>query len=170
MRDLLQRLARLHRISLLLSTGLHAVLRKDFGDKPALPLLPKVVDAPTSAAGAAETGAAQLRRQPFPLRHLRGVLVLLSPGGHGCGLSIWPMNAECGICFNAAFNYAALACCSQKVCRQCYAKILLTNPRCPYCQTALPMPPDRTHFAVHVLALLCLLYVTTAIVCLQICI
>ena len=80
------------------------------------------------------------------------------------------IDEECGICFNVSPDFTALVCCSQQVCTRCYAKILATNPRCPYCQTALPMPPDRTHFAVHVLALLCLLYVTTAIVCLQICI
>ena len=50
---------------------------------------------------------------------------------------------ECGICFDGLVDAVPLVCCSQRVCKRCYVKILAAHPHCPYCAARLPVPRPR---------------------------
>ncbi len=51
---------------------------------------------------------------------------------------------ECGICFEAMTMAVPLQCCSQRVCKTCFLKIMEANPRCPYCAARLQTPRETS--------------------------
>ena len=82
------------------------------------------------------------------------------------------MDEECGICFETMTITVPLACCGQRVCKNCFINIIAVNPRCPYCAAQLPIPRATTQpenpidmlvCASAVLALFCCV-ITTGVV------